>query len=749
MPQPSSLLSSERLVAAPWAFSSADDHPVQGNFRFGASGAVDVYSNDNEHRWLVEDGRLRVLRRDGSLMWRSAEVAASGPGLEIAVTSPLDASLRFVFRECTPDGRVIRTGPDTLSAARFLFPNDLQVTPDSVRRVLMIGSCLTERYLEFLRRDRPDVHFDFILFNYAGELPGSPPSPASEYDFQYVQIPLRSVITDRVIHAVQLNSAEFVEAVLADGYAIVDAMLDSALAYTRAHGLPALVSNFIVPQTNLSASVRQRGTLHDLGALVARFNEYLAGAIQRHPNAYLCDTDTLAASFGKRFFLDDVVAFSTHGSVLFQEPYDMRPQARIEPVPEMGTFYETRLREFFQALFEQAVATLRTLRQTDQVKAVVFDLDHTLWRDQIAEDYRPGAERFPPHSEWQLGLWDAVQHLRARGILVAVCSKNDLETVRAHWGNVVHPPFLRLEDFASVRINWLPKADNIRGICADFNIKPKSVVFVDDNPVEREAVRAALPDVRVIGSNPYLTRRILLWSPETQVAHLTAESMRREESIRGQIVREDTRTSLTRAEFLHTLGCEVTFLAVRDVGQAEFTRALELTNRTNQFNTTGRRWTAAGLQAFLHDGGEALSFRVRDRFAEYGLVGVVYSRDGLIVQMVMSCRVLGMEIEQCAVAHVVARMPARGAGGRVTAQLLETADNTPCREVFGRLGFEELGRDGDMRRFALDPSRAVGMPSHITVVDEAVPGVSVAAGLQEPHDAASTWFPAATASRLN
>ena len=185
-------------------------------------------------------------------------------------------------------------------------------------------------------------------------------------------------------------------------------------------------------------------------------------------------------------------------------------------------------------------------------------------------------------------------------------------------------------------------------------------------------------------------------------------------------MREDTRTSLSRAEFLQTLGCEVTFLAVREPGQAEFARALELTNKTNQFNTTGRRWTAAGLQEFLRDGGEVLGFRVKDRFAEYGLVGVVYGKDGLVVQMVMSCRVLGMEIEQCAVARVVAGMAARDPGGPVTAQLLETPDNGPCREVFQRLGFEEGERDGDMRRFALDPSRTVAMPSHITVLGDAV-----------------------------
>lgn len=669
---------------------------------------------------------MRVLRDDGVIMWESAEVIMSGGGLRITLTSPLYLTLDFMLRECSADGRIIHDYSEVLSQTRFLFPNDLQVTPSSVRRVLMIGSCLTYRQLDFLRKERPEIEFDYLLFNHAGELPSNPPSPVADYDFQYVQIPLRSVITDRVIHAIQLNSAEFIEAILADGYSIIDAMLESALVYTRAHGIPALVSNFFTPQTNLSASVRQRGTLHDLGTLIAKFNEYLSAALQRHPNTYLCDTNALGASFGKRFFLDDVVSFSTHGSMLSQEAYDMRLHARIERVPEMNTFYKTNLNEFYQALFEQAVATYRTIRQIDQVKAVIFDLDHTLWRGQIAEDYRSDSGSFPPNSEWQMGIWDAIQQLRARGILVAICSKNDLDTVKANWSNVVQPPFIKIEDFSSVKINWLPKEENIREICAEFNIKPKSVVFVDDNPIEREAVRAALPDVRVIGSNPYLTRRILLWSPETQVAHLTTESVQREASIRGQIVREDTRVALSRAEFLHTLNCEVTFLPIQHVGQAEFTRTLELTNKTNQFNTTGRRWTAAELQGFLHDGGEVLSFRVKDRFAEYGLVGVIYSKNDLVVQMVMSCRVLGMEVEQCAIAYVATRMAARNGDSLVLAQLVETQDNGPCREVFQRQGFEELERDADRRWFLLDIFQAVGMPSHIAVRDEALSGASPA-----------------------
>ncbi len=717
-------LSASKLSNTNWLFGPIHLPFRWKPFHFAPSGRVELYEHPNEATWSFEDGTLLIRREDGQVMWELKTLYVRDGGLNLVMTSPYDPHIEeFTIRECSAEGTPGYGGSSALTPSQFLFPTELQVTPTPVHKVLVLGSCLADRYVNQFRAQNPQIIFDFMTVNNAGVLPEEPPSPAHEYDFQYVQIPLRTVITDRVIETARLNAPDFVETILSDGYAIIDAMLETGLTYTKRYGVPAFVANFFVPQSNMAASLERRGTPHDLTTIVRRFNDYLAAAVARQDNAYLCDSEALAASFGKRLFLDDALSFSTHGSVMWQEQYDMYENARIEVVPHMSRFYETRPNDLYRAVFDQVLSSFRTLRQVDQVKAVIFDLDHTLWRGQIAEDYRADTEHKPPFAEWAIGLWDAVHQLRARGILVAICSKNELEVVRENWDNVVNPGFIKLEDFASVKINWQPKAENIREILAEFNIKAKSAVFVDDNPIEREAVRAALPDIRCIGANPYLTRRILLWSAETQIAHLTSESIGREQAIRGQIVREETRVSLGRAEFLASLNSRVSFTPVLS-GQPEFIRVLELTNKTNQFNTSGRRWTAAELQEFIAEGGEVFGFRVSDRFAEYGLVGALYLSGCSIVQMVMSCRVLGMDIEVCAVAHAVERIRAHGDQADIFAEIRPTRDNLPCREVFSRAGFTELRRDGDVHEYELSFGQSIESPGHIEVTG--MPALSLA-----------------------
>src|SRR5581483_2004669 len=375
--------------------------------------------------------------------------------------------------------------------------------------------------------------------------------------------------------------------------------------YNQSHGLLTMVCNFFVPQMSAAPSLRARYGPADLAHIVRKLNEYLAEAVNRYQNVYVVDVNAVMDSLGKQYALDDMIYFYSHGSLANQPDMDLIKGARIEPVPPMGEFYGSRMNAFAEAIHEQMIWTYRIVHQTDQVKAVIFDLDNTLWRGQLAEAYRPGEDAsWPLPDGWPMGIWEAIHYLRARGILVAVCSKNDPETVRSLWANAVGLPwFLTLEDFSSVKINWNPKAENIRAICEEFNIKPRSVVFVDDNPVERAAVKAALPAIRVIGSNPYLTRRILLWSSETQVAALTDESMRREDMIRKQIVREETRAVMTREQFLATLECSVSFTKMTSVEQPELGRALELINKTNQFNTTGQRWSHPEIRELLAAGG--------------------------------------------------------------------------------------------------------------------------------------------------
>lgn len=708
-------LSEAVLTQSTWIFGQRGREPLSttlrfGEIHFGGKGRIEGYSHPNEATWSIKDGVLDIYMQSGDLMWRSDRV----------VTDPL-GRVGVVFRNNWAEFYLIQAlAADhppklPLGTADFLFPNDLQVTPTSVHRVLLIGSCLTGLYLQQFTKRVPDVAFDYVLFNYASELPPTPPAAVETYDFQYVQIPLRSVLGDRIVGAKRFNEPGYLETVVEDGKGIIDVMLKAALGYNERHGLLTFVASFTVPQGGASPSLSSSGTMGDLIHVIQKLNEHLAYAVTRYRNVYRVDVDTVAASIGKRFVLDDSFFYYSHGAVQLPHWADMTGWiARNEPIPPMDTFYETKLDEFIDCVWRQLLGSYRTVRQLDQVKAVVFDLDNTLWRGQIAEDYRSDRERLITDG-WPLGIWEAIHHLRARGIMVAICSKNDHETVVRMWPDVVDPAFVSLDDFVSVKINWRTKAENILEICQELNIKPKSVVFVDDNPVERAAVKAALPAIRVMGGNPYMTRRILLWSAETQVAALTDESTRREVMIKRQIEREETRTAMTRDEFLASLGCKVTLIPITSVHQPQFGRVLELTNKTNQFNTTGRRWAHAEVERFLAEGGRLLAFSVADRFTDYGLVGVLFLEGTTIVQYVMSCRVLGMEIEEFVVSSVVEDMRARSGNLAVTAFLVETPDNTPCRDVFARSGFEMVGADGASREFRLEAVAVVRRPAHIAV----------------------------------
>lgn len=705
----------EKLAKKTWIFGPSWGEPKAGNLEFADDGRILNYDHPNERFWAVRDGQLLLFDFDKKLMWFADKYYSENNLFIIALKSPRDAAAAFVLTEAgdKPVNEALAAKQErALSTSDFLFPKDLAVTPVKFRRVLLIGSCMTALYDEHFRRVAPDTVFDYFVFNYAGALP-SLPAPVEAYDLQYVQIPLRSVLTDRVIWATKFNDAGFFEDILATGYSVIDAMLDSALVHNVAHGLLTFVSNFIVPQMSVSSNMANRYSQFDISMIVRKFNDYIAASLLKYKNVFLADVNGIAESIGKQYVLDDMINFYGHNATFFSEWVGYERPARMEPIPPMDEFYLSKRLAFADAVFDQWATMYRTYRQIDQVKAVVFDLDNTLWRGQLAEDYRAGEENWPHTDGWPLGIWEAVHHLRARGILVSICSKNDFETVQREWDNVVQPGFVKLEDFVSVKINWRPKAENILEICQELGIKPKSLVFVDDNPVERAAVAAALPDVRVIGANPYLTRRILLWAAETQVMSLTDESAKREDMVRSQIVREQERKTLSREEFLQSLQCRVEFISIFNGEQKEFNRVIELVNKTNQFNTTGQRWSPAELQAFMAGGGDVVAFRVADRFTDYGLVGVLLFQGDVIVQFVMSCRVLGMDVELAAVNYVVTLMRAKYGSREILARLIETKDNSPCRDVFVRAKFINSMANNDKVTFLLRSDKATISPNHV------------------------------------
>ncbi len=570
--------------------------------------------------------------------------------------------------------------------AAFLAPTDLAVSATPLTRIAFIGSCHLESW-GFHRNNPSGVVADVVNTNNGTRPPAY--NPDKPYDFQVVQMPLRSVVSDAKMIDLASASDEKLQADFDNVCQRMAFQLEGLMTWNVEHGLLTFVANFPTPQRNPLGMLFRRFDLRNPEYFIGRLNEHLEMLVLRHRNAFILDLDRITASLGRRHIQDDVVTSNTHNASIGRA---VALKNRMEPSGRLAEHFRLKAPKLYpETVWAEVIAMYRVVRQVDTVKAVIVDLDDTLWNgvsgdmadDEIGPDMIRG---------WSVGFIEALHYLKKRGILLAIISKNEESRVRQIWPRIFGQR-LQLSDFAAVRINWRPKVENMGSILAGMNILPRSVVFIDDNPVERNAMNQAYPDMRILGRHPFYLRHSLLWAPETQVVSITAESSRRTEMIQRQFEREDLRKAMSRDEFLRTAAPTVTLNLISDAGDKRFNRAFELINKTNQFNTTGRRWTHAACEQFLTKGGQILTFEVEDQFAgNYGLVGVILTSGSSIDQWVMSCRVLGLGVEEAVMANIVTGMRAKGSTA-ITGHLIETDVNFPCRDLFSRCGFTN---DGDV-----------------------------------------------------
>jgi FkbH-like protein len=339
-------------------------------------------------------------------------------------------------------------------------------------------------------------------------------------------------------------------------------------------------------------------------------------------------------------------------------------------------------------------------------KCIVIDLDNTLWGGIIGEDgiegLRLGEEGVGrAYVEFQLELLN----LYRKGVLLAVCSKNNLEdalaVIRRHTAMR-----LREDHFAAMRINWEDKGANLRALAEDLNIGLDSMVFLDDNPAERTWVRQAVPEVLVPDwpEDPGEYKNALL---ELSVRHfyklgVTAEDCRRGDVYQAQAERRKLASSATSLEdFYRTLEMRLR------IGLADsFTipRIAQLTQKTNQFNLTTRRYTEAEIRGMSQDPNYAVWWLdLTDRFGPNGVIGVLILKQDsakawTIDTFLLSCRVMGRTVEDAFLAVV-----ARELGATILiGEFRPTAKNAPVRDLYRRLGFQPLQQGSDGQRWVLD-----------------------------------------------
>ena len=310
-------------------------------------------------------------------------------------------------------------------------------------------------------------------------------------------------------------------------------------------------------------------------------------------------------------------------------------------------------------------------------KVVVLDCDNTLWKGVVGEEGVDGITIPPP--------WRALQRFMAelagRGFLLGLCSKNaeaDVLEVLDRRPDMV----LRREHLVTWRVNWQPKSQNLRSMAVELNLGLDSFIFVDDNPVECAEVRAGCPEVLTLrlpvdGDIEGFLRHVWAFDrPRVTAEDRQRTAMYRQEAERSRFLKE----APTIVEFLAGLGLEIT---IAEPADGQVGRVAQLTQRTNQFNFTTARRNESEVRGLAGSGLECLAVEVRDRFGDYGLVGVmIFGVRGEAMEVdtfLLSCRVLGRGVEHRMLAELGEIARARGLS-RVVATLLSTRKNRPARD---------------------------------------------------------------------
>lgn len=348
-------------------------------------------------------------------------------------------------------------------------------------------------------------------------------------------------------------------------------------------------------------------------------------------------------------------------------------------------------------MLAHAFADAWSLLKRGPAKVLAVDLDNTLWGGVYGDD---GVERLACGEDFPGNAFRALQaeclRLRQQGLLLVALSKNNPDAITAfqqHVGMILRP-----EDFAARAINWGPKPENIRKVAAELNLGLESFVFLDDSPHEREAMRRLCPEV-VVPEMPADPAERPLWLRRltcTWPIRLTAEDEARAALYEAR--REAQNAKVNAANFEDYLKDLEQHLTLSLVNKKTLPRVVQMHERTNQFNLTTLRCKEADISALI-DGeaqGLALVGRVRDKFGDHGLVVTatvdITGTEAVIRTLLMSCRVIGREIERAFLGALIEELGRRGVT-RVSGDYIPTRKNAMVSDFYASCGWHPAGGD--------------------------------------------------------
>ena len=471
-------------------------------------------------------------------------------------------------------------------------------------------------------------------------------------------------------------------------------------SYRGRHPTPIVMHNFQLPAVP-SNGVFDAQQMHGQVATFAQMNRELAQFAGQFRNVYVLDYDGLVRRRGENAF-GDPIKWAT---------------SRM-PIAAGEWIYLAR--EWLRFLCPLSGRVCKVL---------AVDLDNTLWGGVVGEDGFDGIQlddQYPgvAYRDVQRAMLD----LHRRGIILAICSKNNrveaTEAIDRHPGML-----LRREHFAAMRINWADKTQNLREIATELNVGLDSIAFLDDNPVEREAVRRQLPEVKVIElpRDPMEVAKAVHQSPYFERLEFSSEDRDRGRFYAEQRERVGLRQSTTSLEdFYRSLAMRV---EIEPLSSTTLKRAAQLTQKTNQFNLTTRRYTEERLAQLTAPRWRAFTLRAQDRFGDSGLVGFAILKFEAhwveIDTFLLSCRVIGRTIETAFLAALAKVAADRGAA-KLVGGYAPTPKNEPAGDFYPSHGFIRVGDDQGESRWELPlPARSLTCPDwidcHVVSREDVIP----------------------------
>ena len=413
---------------------------------------------------------------------------------------------------------------------------------------------------------------------------------------------------------------------------------------------------------------------HRLKRAIANYNESLFLLAEQYPNLKVIDFN----EFTRQYAISDLIDWKFYF------------------ISQMGL--NPRLAKDFKEWFFRKMDEIASKRK----KCLVFDLDNTLWGGVLGEDGIEGIQiggDYPGNtfSNFQ----EALLELSKSGVILTICSKNNEKDVLEAWEK---NPFLILkkEHFAAYRINWADKVTNIKEIAEELNIGLDSMVFVDDQPAEREFVRQMLPMVEVpeFPPQPY---ELPLFFKKLVEDYFKVYSVTDEDLKKTQLYKENASRAHEQKkygdfnEFLKSLNIQLT---IEQANEFNIPRIAQMTQKVNQFNLTTHRYTDAEVRQFLQKGWKIWCLSVADCFGNNGITGCIMINGQDIDSLLLSCRILGKGIEFAFVKRVLRILKENGMK-EITASFIPTVKNVQVAEFYEKCSFSVISENKGLKNYKL------------------------------------------------